>query len=211
MAGLKADGEHTGWTGVVAVLLLVAAVLFAGVHRVADGSEHHSYNSGSQPASAYQLTAGRQYRLSTRGGLDDLVKRGVNVTSPQCTWSTDTSTSQFLQVTPIGTDARSTHAVASFVAPAGGRLHIDCADFGAISVDDADNATFDLAGLFLVLTVITLTAGAAFGMSALYRRQTRRMQASVRAAPDQYEIECSVEVLGGYGEIRDPHRGDVDR
>ncbi len=168
-------------TGLAAIVLLLGAALAGGLYRVADAAEHHAYNSGALPAASYQLTEGRTYQISTPGGLADLTRRHVDVAAPACTWSTGTAASQHLRVTALGSDAKANHVVATFVAPAGGPVRIACAGWGPVMVDDADSATWDVAGLLLVVTVILLTAGTAVGLGALYRHSTQRQPGGASA------------------------------
>jgi hypothetical protein len=153
----------------VAGALLLVSAAFLGLWQVADRSQDHSYNPGATPPTTFALTAGKQYQLSTVDGPAALA--GAGSTSGQlCTWSVDGSDPQRLAVSGLPPDSRSTHVVATFVAPSGGDVHVDCPTFGAVWVDDADDAPADVAGGFLVLAVITLTSGVVLGLTALYRR-----------------------------------------
>lgn len=162
-------------TAVLAVLsgvALLVAVAFLGLWRIADGSQNHAYDSGPMPPTTVALTVGKTYQLSTVDGPDELAVRGVLNQSDACTWSTAGEAAQTLAVTPLTADSRSTHVVATFIGPAAGDVHIECPAWGAVWVDDSDDAPTDLAGLFLVVAVITLTAGVILALTALYRRST---------------------------------------
>jgi hypothetical protein len=189
---------HVRRKGAVAVVLLVATVLFAGLYRFADGAEKHSYNAGAVPPSTVAVTEGHTYEISVPGGRKALTNRGVLVSGQPCTWTQGTGPAQVLKITVLSTDVRPTHALATFTAPVSGRIHIDCGQWGAVFVDDADDSGWDFAGLFLVLTAICLTLGVALGLSALYGR-TRHDD----------EIERAVEVGRGHDEVGGRDGGDV--
>jgi hypothetical protein len=199
-----AGGFLVRYRGVVAMMLIAATILLAGLYRVSDGTERHSYNAGAVPPSSVELTSGRTYEISVPGGRDALAKRGVSPSVAQCSLSQASSANQVLKVTPLSADVRPTHAIASFVAPVSGRVHIDCAGWGAVYVDDADDAGWDYAGLFLLLATICLTAGVALGMSAMYERG--RLQRSARYDD---EVEARVEPLGVHPEVRRTDGGHV--
>ena len=191
----------------IAVALIIATVLFAGLYRVANGVEKHSYNAGAVPPTTVVLTSGRTYEISLPGGRDALEKRGVSVTQAlaQCAWTqrSGSPSEQVLDVTVVSADVRPTHAIATFVAPVSGRVHIDCAGWGAVYVDNADNAGWDYAGLFLVLTTICLTLAVALGLSALYAR-------SGGTPRDRDEIEAGARPLTGHHEVGGTDGGYVE-
>lgn len=155
---------------VVGGALLLSSFAFLGLWQIADDSQNHAYNPGAMPPTMVALTAGKQYQLSTADGPEALAAQHRNTVRDACTWSEGGSAPQNLAVTPVASDSRSTHVVATFIAPASGDLHIACPVWGAVWVDDADDAPTDLAGLFLLLGVITLTSGVILGLTALYRR-----------------------------------------
>ena len=158
---------------VVAIIsggLLLSSIAFLGLWQIADDSQNHAYNRGAVPPTMVALTAGKQYQISTAGGPEALAARHTNTLKDACTWTEGGSAPQTLALTPVASDSRSTHVVATFIAPASGDLHIACPVWGAVWVDDADDAPTDLAGLFLLLGVITLTSGVILGLSALHRR-----------------------------------------
>ena len=155
---------------IVSVGLLLSSIAFLGLWQIADDSQSHAYNPGAVPPTMVALTAGKQYQISTADGPEPLAGRHTSTLKDACTWSEGGSAPQTLAVTPVASDSRSTHVVATFIAPASGDLHIACPVWGAVWVDDADDAPTDLAGLFLLLGVITLTSGVILGLTALYRR-----------------------------------------
>lgn len=190
--------------GVVAAILLAATVLFAGLYRIANGSEKHSFNSGAIPPTTFALTLGHNYEISVPGGRKSLDRRGVSTAAGRCFWSLGSGNQQALTIKLISADVRPTHAVASFDAPASGRIHIDCSDWGAVYVDDADNTGWDYAGLFLLLTTICLTLGVILAISALYEHSVSR-----RTPGDDDEVETRVDSLSGHGEVGSADSGDI--
>src|SRR5215471_12295728 len=162
--------------GVIAVVLLVAATLFGGLYRVADGVEKHSYNSGAVPPDTVKLTQGRTYQISVPGGRKALASRGISTSVGQCS------------VTPLSSDVRPTNTIATFVSPVSGLVHLDCGPWGAVYVDNADNAGWDYAGLFLLLTAICLTLAVALGLSALYARHGDQVKRGVGVATGDHEV-----------------------
>jgi hypothetical protein len=187
--------------GPIAVALLLAGVLFAGLYRVADGIEKHSYNSGAVPPQTVQLTRGHQYEISVPGGRTALEKRGIPATVGQCTLTPNGGGPVPVMVTPIAQDVRPTNALATFASPVSGRVHLDCGVWGAVYVDDSDDSGWDYSGLFIVLTAILLTLGVALGLSALYARSAR----------DDEEIERRIGFLGGHDEVGPGDADDVLR
>ena len=155
---------------IVSGALLLLSIAFLGLWQIADDSQSHAYNPGAVPPTMVALTASKQYQISTVGGTEALAARRTNTLKDACTWSEGGSAPQTLAVTPLASDSRSTHVVATFTAPASGDLHIACPIWGAVWIDNADDAPTDLAGLFLLLGVITLTSGVILGLTALYRR-----------------------------------------
>jgi hypothetical protein len=162
--------RHVAFVAVISGVLLLLSMAFLGLWRIADDSQNHAYNPQAMPPTTVALTAGKQYQLSTADGPEALAARHVSTIRDACRWSVPGSAPQTLALTPLAADSRSLHVVATFVAPAGGDVHIECPAWGAVWVDDADDSSVDLAGLFLVLAVITLTGGVILGLTALYRR-----------------------------------------
>jgi len=187
--------------GPIAVVLLLAGVLFGGLYRVADGVEKHSYNAGAVPPQTVQLTKGRQYEISVPGGRDALAKRGISATVAQCSITPSSGGPVQLTVTVIPQDVRPTNALATFTSPLTGQAHLDCGTWGAVYVDDSDDSSWDFAGLFLVLTAVFLTLGVALGLSALYARSAR----------DDEEIERRIGFLGSDHEVGPGDSDDVLR
>jgi hypothetical protein len=190
------------YKGPIAVALIIATVLFAGLYRVANGVEKHSYNAGAVPPTTVELTSGHNYEISVPGGRKALINRGVAVTPAQCSWSNSAVTGQQVPVTVLSADVRPTHALATFTSPVSGRVHIDCAGWGAVYVDDSDNSGWDYAGLFLVLTTVCLTLAVAVGLSSMYPRSTWSPR-------NRHQVETGVEPLAAQREVGGTDGGDV--
>jgi hypothetical protein len=158
---------------ILAVALLVFGVFFGVMYKVTNSREDHSFNAGATPPLNVELSIGKQYEISTPGGVDEVANRGADLKALGCTYTTpDNSDLQPLDVTPIE-DGRTTHAVATFNSPITATVHVQCAALTKTFVDDADNGSADVAGFFILMCTITLTAGVALGLSVLYRRQPR--------------------------------------
>lgn len=193
------------------MVLVVAGLALGGLYRVVAGTERHAYSPGAQPPSGVHVTDNASYELSVPGGVKALRDHGIDPGRLQCTWSSGGSANQLLQVSPLGADTRATNTVATFTAPFSGEVHVDCAGWGAMFIDDADAAGADAAGWLLLLATVVLTAGAGLGVSALYARR-RDDATSGRSAGEDDEIERLVHVVhvrGEDGEVGGRHRGDV--
>ncbi len=200
----------TGGRAGAAAVLLLAGLLCWGLFRVISGTEHHAYSAGAVPPVHIRVTATNQYTLSVPGGVAALKRRNVALKQAQCAWSTNGSA---LQALPVSTDpnTKATEVVGTFIAPITGDIHIECSGWGPVFVDDANNATGDPAGYFLVLAMITLTLGVGFGLSALRTSTAGRPS---RAAREYDEIEGAVhlgDVLREHGEVGGGDPGDVQR
>jgi hypothetical protein len=176
-------------TAAAAIVLLALGVVFVVLYRVENGAEHHSYNAGARAANTVHVTLGKQYEISTPGGINTLVDHGVSITNFTCTFAqAGTGASRELDVTALGSSTRTVHAVATFIGPVTGQVHIACAGFdGGVYVDDADGVPADPAGLFLLLATIAFTVGVALGMSALYRRSSATRELAQRPARSSEE------------------------
>ena len=157
-------------------MLLIAAVVFFIVYRLLDGSEHHSFNSGARPPATVHVTEGQQYEISTPGGLTALAHQGLDAAAISCTYSQGGGPAVNLATSTLA-GSRTTHAVATFIAPVTGDIRVSCPGLrlGAF-VDNSDDGAADLSGLFLLLSTIAAALAVPLGMSYLYRRSTERAQ-----------------------------------
>jgi hypothetical protein len=175
-AGRWVSAQRRQRTAALAIVLLALAIVFAVLYWIENHSEHHSYNAGARAPQTVHVTKNKQYEISVPGGVKRLAAEGIPGGNVTCTYTTSTvtgSVGQALSVTALGSDTRTVHAVATFVAPVTGQIHIACAHVASVFVDDADDVSADPAGLFIVLTTIALTLAAALGLSALYGRPPR--------------------------------------
>lgn len=198
--------------GTAGVVLLLAGIVFAGLYRITAGTEAHAFAPGAVPPATVRVTSGDQYLISVPGGVAALQRRGTNPSTLTCQWSAPGAASRALEIQAAGAGTKATNAVASFTAPVTGAVHVDCTGWGAVFVDDADNAPGDLSGLYLVLCVFAFTLGAGLALSALRARFVAAHPASARPAGDDEEIERLVHVVrvrSKDGEVADPDRGDV--
>jgi hypothetical protein len=190
----------------LSVLLLGVGVVFAVLYVVFNGSEHHSFNAGALAPDTVHVTAGKTYEISTPGGVKAIAKRGGDPNTVSCSYTVSNGASAPLTVAALGTGTRTTHAIATFLAPVTGRIHVDCQGLaGGTYVDNSDDAATDYSGLFILLSVFAFTGGAGFGMSALYRRSTARLR-------EDDEVEGGVD--GSYlsredEEVLGPDGGDI--
>ncbi len=179
---------------VAAAVLLAVGLVLAALYRIVGVSEQHAYAPGAQPANSVRITAGRTYQLSVPGGATALHKRGIGSGTLQCEWSSNGSASQVLAVTTESSD-KATNTVATFTGPFTGEIHVDCLGWGTMFVDDADDASFDLAGLFLLLSILALGVGAGLGLSALRGARTDADGELGRATREDEDIERLVHVV----------------
>ncbi|HZY75826.1 MAG TPA: hypothetical protein VFE40_05875 [Jatrophihabitantaceae bacterium] len=193
--------------GAAAVVLLVVGILLAGLYRVTSGTERHSYASDAVPPANVHVTVGHSYLISVPGGVAALQDHGLSPSGLRCEWSTGGSAVQPLSVQLYGPDAKATDAIGTFTASVTGDVHIDCTGWGAVFVDDADDAGGDLAGLFLVLCVIALTIGAALGLSALRSRYSDASYELAHAKREDAEIERLVHIVHVRSEDEDTSPG----
>jgi hypothetical protein len=190
--------------GGVAAVLLLAGLLCWALFRVVSGTEHHVFSVGAVAPDTVAVHDGATYDIAVHGGVDALTKAHASPTTPQCSWSSDQSALQLLQVTAAADD-KATNVVGTFVAPVTGSIHVQCTGWGPVFVDDADNASGDASGYLLVLAVIALTIGAGLAMSAMWTRSQRR--ASSAAWSPSHGVPAVVHV--GDMLVHDYDAGDV--
>ncbi len=152
----------------IAAILLILGIGFGAVARLAASAEQTSYFGRSSAPQFAQVTEGRTYLLSVHGGVNALTDQGLNAASLACSYLTPSNnTLQSLKLTAEAADTKATNAVASFLAPLTGAIRVQCPSYaGAVYLDGADNAPFDLAGLYLLLCIGSLFGAVVFGVSA---------------------------------------------
>jgi hypothetical protein len=154
---------------VAAVVLVILGIAFAGVAIVAAQSEQTSYFDRSTPPQFVHLTKGKSYLLSVHGGADTLSAEGLDVTTLKCQYSTTANgAAQDLPITALAADSRAVNSIGTIDAPITGDVRVQCTNFtGNVYLDGADGAPFDLAGLYILLCLITLTLGLGLGIAAI--------------------------------------------
>jgi hypothetical protein len=155
---------------VVAAVLILAGLLLLGLYRLIGGTEPHAYAPGATPPNSVQVTAGHTYRLSVPGGVKALHAQGLQQGTLRCSLTGTDGIPQPLTLTRESDGTRATNVVASFTAPAGGPVHADCTGWGAMFVDDADDAPADTAGWCLLGSIVALTVGVGLALSAARSR-----------------------------------------
>ena len=204
--------------GPVRVVVAVAALLIGlaglGVWRVASGSQNLPFDDGAAPPTSVTVRKDVTYSLAVPGGVNAMVARGVPVRSTagqevpalQCTWSStgpNGSSGLALDVTAESTTTKAENTVAHFVAPITGRIHVDCAGWGAMFVPDSDDRSNDFAGLALLVAVIALTLGAAVGLGEL-RRATERARQRRAETDDADDIDTTADDSRAIGPSSQP-------
>jgi hypothetical protein len=205
---------------VIAAALLLVALASLGLWRVLDGSEDLPFADSATPPNSVQVTLDHTYSLAVPGGVRAMLAHGVPAASSsagqlislQCTWTSPgrAGGGQALAVSAENVGTKAENTVGQFVAPIGGAIHVDCDGWGAMFIPDSDDRPLDLAGWALLVAVLSLSVGAALGLSEL-RRAWQRSHES-RPAGDDDEVERFVDItpfVGGDREILGGDRGDV--
>ncbi|WAX57920.1 hypothetical protein M6B22_03930 [Jatrophihabitans cynanchi] len=199
--------RQQGRMATAAVLLLFAALILAGLCRIVGGTQRHSYSPGAAPPAYARVIENKTYQLAVPGGVHALQGRGVDVAQLQCQWSAADSGEQLLDVSSAGANSKATNTIGTFVSPYTGAISVDCSGWGAVFIDDAEGAAPDLSGLFLVLCILALTAGAALALAALraYAGASRRPG---RPSREDEEVERFVHLVHVRSEDGEVGRGD---
>lgn len=166
----------------LAIGLILIGLLSLGLWRVISGSEHQPFAVGASPAESYAVHEGDTYSLAVPGGVSALLKQGIPKINGQdgdtvgltCSWSVNGSGSQALSINVESVDTKATTTVAHFSAPVSGNMTVTCEGWGRMFIPDATSGSSDPSGWFLLLSIITLTIGAALGLSAGYQASLRR-------------------------------------
>lgn len=161
--------RRTAPLAAVAVVLLLGGIAFAGLYRLAAGTENHSYSPGAVPPATAHLTAGHTYRIAVPGGVSALSAHHLSSTQLRCDLSATNVATQSLVLQPEGPDSKATDVVATFTAPYSGAARISCSGWGAVFVDDADDAGPDISGYLLLVCMALFLAGGLVGLAALRR------------------------------------------
>jgi MFS family permease len=195
---------------VIGVVLMFASVLLFGLAVVLAGTERHAYDGGALPPNEVSVKQGSTYQLSVPGGVKALIKRNISPTGVQCQWSSQGSGSQLLDLSPENGDSKATNMIATFVSPISGPIHVDCIGWGTVFIDDADNASFDYSGLFLILGMIAFGVGLLLLASPKITFTARDGSASTTSEDDDIQrLVHLVHIRSEDGEVSGPDRPDV--
>ncbi len=140
---------------VVMGLVLLALALMSWVgHTVAEGGGRHSWDAGALPAPTQLVTVGPdvhavrrcrhrrpRHRAGHLGPATDLFLRRRE------------RRERGLDVQTTSTDSRVLHQLGTFQAPLSDDIAVTCEGTGPVFIDDADNRTFDTAGLLVLVTI----------------------------------------------------------
>ena len=165
----------------VAVGLVLIGLISLGLWRVVAGSEHQAFAPGATPPESSSVRVGHTYSLAVPGGVPAMLAHGIPQVSGQngstlgltCEWSEDGSANQALAVSVESLDTKAETTVASFTAPVTGHISVSCDGWGRMFIPDAEGGAGDPSGIFLLLSILTLTLGTALGLSAMYRASLR--------------------------------------
>jgi len=162
--------------------LLLLGLLCLALWRVVSGEEHQAFAKGATPADSYRVTAGNDYSLAVPGGVRAMLKHHIpKVPGPNgdalglsCEWSVGGSANQALSLAVEALDTKAETTVARFTSPVSGGISVTCDGWGRVFIPDADSGSSDPSGWFLLLSIITLTAGASLSLSAAYESSRER-------------------------------------
>jgi hypothetical protein len=147
------------------------------------GSERHSYSRGANPPTYVRLVAGNSYSIAIHGGVDREVQLGVDPSTLLCTAALPNQSPGALDVVTEQQDSKATDRIATFVSAISGSVQIQCNGIGAVYVDDAADAPFDVSGVWLVLASLALLIGLPLTLSGL-----RRPTVAPSALPDADDV-----------------------
>jgi hypothetical protein len=196
---------------IFAVVLLLAGLASLGVWKIAAGNENLPYDAGATPPASVHVTKDRQYSLAVPGGVRAMLARGVPTKgvsgqtqiSLECTWSSRATTGTSgtaLIVSSESTSTKAENTVGHFAAPVTGDIQVLCAGWGAMFVPDSDDRPTDWAGVALLLAIVTLTVGAALGLTEL-RLAVQR----ARSADGDDDVDDTEQI----GAVEDEEDADV--
>ncbi|WP_375481180.1 hypothetical protein [uncultured Jatrophihabitans sp.] len=180
-APVRTAGSRLGLIG--AALVVIGLVLCLAYRYTAPG-EPHSYAAGAVAPYEVSVTQGHLYHVAVHRGVDAEADRGRTSSSLTCTYSVQPGVDRALPVTAESDSTKATNVIATFQAPVTGSVHIACAPFGSVFVDDADNAPGDRAGLYLLLGIIALGLGVPLLLSGVRSAFRAREDSAFRARED---------------------------
>jgi hypothetical protein len=159
------------------VLLLVLAALCWGARGPLGGTDR-AWSPNAVPPSSALVSIGTTYHLSTVLGPAGRVQSGAAALS--CVWRAEGGVEPAAPLTVQAVaDERVTHVIASFAAPASGRLSITCPNAGPVFVDDADGIARDPGSLLLLGAVGLGIVGLCLAASGRVRRHQPVIMTSI--------------------------------
>lgn len=167
----------TAFAGALLVLLGVAAF---GLYGFTSDREPHSF-AGAKPPASVLLQRGNTYSIGVPDGVRAEKAAGLDPGTLACTL---TSGGRELSINLLAdqADTKTTTQIATFVSPVSGRATVSCPGLRQVYVDNAEDAPFDLAGMWLLVAMTSLAIGIPLALSAL-RAGARQRSASDVAAP----------------------------
>jgi hypothetical protein len=162
------------------ILVVLVAMIFFGASRLLAGSQRHAYDPHATPPPTYRLTAGRQYQLSTIGGVRQLTSSGVVATGSNlsCAATADSGQNDPLMIDEVRSDDRDLHVIATFTAQSSGDFHVHCDRIAAVFVDDADQPVRDWSGIGVPVAAILALLGVSMAISGAYELAAGRRTGS---------------------------------
>ncbi len=160
-------------TAFVGGLLILLGVASLGLYGFTSGREAHSYAGAPAPSSVL-LQRGNTYSVGVPHGVRAEMVAGLDPGTLACSL-TSGGRELSISLQADQTDTKATTQIATFVSPVSGRASITCPGLTRVFVDNAVDAPFDLAGLWLLVAAASLALGLPLGLSAL--RAGRRDQA----------------------------------
>ena len=160
---------------VVAGVTLLLGVVCLGLWRLVGGSESQPFAPGAQPPNSVTVTVDHTYSIAVPGGVSAMRAAGTPVTTSSggaqsldldCDWSTGGAAPQALKTTAESTSTKATEVVATFAAPVSGRIAVTCRHWGTVFVPDADDASGDPSGWFLIAATVLFVVGGAAALSS---------------------------------------------
>lgn len=188
-------------------LLVVVGLGCWALYWLRSGTEDHSYSRNPIPPTTVHITLDKTYGIAIPGGVQAEQDLGLDPGSVRCTVSAASGATNPLPVTAEGTDTKATNQIASFLAPFTGRAHVQCQGLPPVFVDNADDASADVSGIWLVLATIALTVGVPLVISAL--RSAGRPRAAAPVVVGSAVAPGEDEEIEGF--VERTRRGAADR
>jgi hypothetical protein len=164
--------------------LVVAGLAMWALYVKQSRSESHAYSHDGTPPNYVRLVAGDTYSIAIHGGVAREAELGLDPAVLQCTAARSGEAPGSLQLDAHDANTKATDEIASFVSEVSGEVHIECAQVGAVYVDDAADAPFDWSGVWLVFASLALVIGLPLTVSAL-----RGTTVSAGSGAEYYEVE----------------------